>query len=566
MKFFTLLLGLLYFGAIKAGAQANYCPPPNIGFESGDFSNWSCDTGRIDGAGNINVVASQPVYDWFAMIDKSYYPQVDPFGNFPTLCPYGGTHSIMLGSQDTNKRAERISYTFTVPAGANQYALVFYYAVVLQNPHHQSYQQPRFTVKTYDLNDNTYVDCASFDFIASDTLTGFKRGTVLTPKDTAVYYKDWSPATINLQGLAGKQVRLEFTANDCSLGGHFGYAYLDIIEDCGSLISGNTYCNNQKSITLTAPGGFGDYLWYTGDLSTVLNSGQTLTITPPPPDGTKYVVIVHPINGLGCTDTLTTIAKSNNADFIFKVADTVYGCAHTTVDLTAASVTAGSSSNLQISYYTDMYGLDYLFQPQRISVSGTYYIKAISPAGCINVLPVHVIIGNPSLTVDNPQPVSYPATIDISTTFTHNANVTYNYFTNAAATLKVPDYQHIDKSGTYYIEAVNIIGCTTIKPVQVVVVPPPPPIVKAFNTFTPNNDGINDYFSVTIVGYGEFESLSIYNRYGQLMFETKSKDATWDGKYNGKPAGTGTYYWVFRGTNTYYHTKVVESGFIALIR
>jgi len=109
-------------------------------------------------------------------------------------------------------------------------------------------------------------------------------------------------------------------------------------------------------------------------------------------------------------------------------------------------------------------------------------------------------------------------------------------------------------------------GCVTIKPVTIVVNPPPPPITQAVNTFTPNNDGINDYFSVTIVGYGEFGSLRIYSRYGQLVFQTKSPDTPWDGKYNGRPAPVGTYYWLFDGINTYDHSKVVASGFITLIR
>jgi len=567
MRFFTLLIVFLLLDVVKINAQGSYCPPPNIGFETGTFGNWVCDTGRIDMAGNINVVPSAPVYGWQTMIDKNYYPQLDPYGNFPTLCPYGGTHSIVIGNIDTNRKAERISYTFTVPAGANQYALIFYYAVVLQNPHHLDYQQPRFTVKTYDLTDNTYIACSSFDFIASGSLPGFKLSSAptLNPKDT-VYYKDWAPATINLDGYAGKQVQLEFTANDCTLGGHFGYAYLDVDEDCGPPITGNAYCTNQNSVTLTAPGGFGDYLWYTPDLSKQLFEGQVYTISPPPADGTQYAVITYPFNGLGCADTLYTTVNKNNSDFNFKVTDTLYACAGGAVDLTASTVTAGSSSTLQLSYSTDADGLYYLYQPQSITMSGTYYIKAVSPQGCNNILPVNVIIGNPVVKVTNPPPVNYPATVDISTTFAHAPNTTYTYFTDSEATLMVDDYQHIGHSGTYYIKATSKTGCVTIKPVTVVVNPPPPPITQAVNTFTPNNDGINDYFSVTIVGYGEFGSLRIYSRYGQLVFQTKSSDTPWDGKYNGRPAPVGTYYWLFDGINTYDHSKVVASGFIALIR
>jgi gliding motility-associated-like protein len=317
---------------------------------------------------------------------------------------------------------------------------------------------------------------------------------------------------------------------------------------------------------LIAPGGFQDYLWFNPDFSKEFIDAQKYTISPPPPDGTKYAVVLFPFNGIGCVDTLYTVVNKIDANLIFKVADTVYGCVGTGIDLTAASVTAGSDNNLVFSYYDNASATGYLFEPKNILKSGTYYIQAVSPAGCINILPVNVVIANPSLIVHNPAPAVFPVTVDISSTFVHNNSYSYGYFTDSAATIPVDDYEHIAESGTYYIRAANPAGCTTTRHVNIVVVPPPPPVIKAPNTFTPNNDGINDYFFITVIGYGEFESLKIYNRYGQLVFETKSADNKWDGKYNGKPANPGTYYWVFDGANTYYHTKVTQSGFITLIR
>jgi len=570
MKLFNLFFILLCLGFINANAQGGYCPPPNIGFETGTFNGWSCDTGRVDANGDLALVACQPAFNRQTMIDKNYYQQIDPYGKFPTLCPYGGTHSIKLGNSDTNRRAESISYTFTVPANANKYDITFYYAVVIQNPPHVNYQQPRFTVKTFNTTDNSFITCSSFDFIASDTLSesGFKHSdtTLNTKRPAPVYYKDWAPATINLQGCAGKQVRLEFATNDCTLGGHFGYAYLDVVEDCVSPITGNSYCANQTAMSLTAPGGFGEYLWYTRDFSKVLSVGQVYNVSPPPPDGTKYAVILKPYNGYGCLDTLYTTVNENNSDLIFKVADTVFGCVNTGVDLTAASVTAGSSANLQLSYFTDIYALKYLYKPEKILSNGTYYIKAVNQEGCMNILPVNVVIANPAITVNTPPAVTFPVTVDLSTTFLHESNTTYDYFTDSAGTGTVINYQHIAHSGTYYVRGTNKTGCTTTRAINVTVTPPPPPIIKAPNTFTPNNDGINDYFFLTITGFGSFSSLRIYNRYGQLAFQTNSEEVKWDGRLNGKPANEGTYYWIFEGKNTYYNTKVTESGFITLLR
>lgn len=561
LLFFTLM-GL--FAIVTTYAQQTYCPPPNIGFEDGTFNHWQCDTGGIAANGEIEVIPSGQIYERQTMIDSNYYPRLDKYGNFPTLCPYGGTHSIRLGNDQGGARAERVSYTFTVPVAATQYNLVFYYAVVLENPTHYPFQQPRFTVKTFDVTDSTYVNCTSFDFVASFDLPGFKIST-LKAKDS-VFYKDWSPTTINLQGYAGKQIRLEFTTNDCTLGGHFGYAYLDVKEDCSSPITGNAYCTGQNGVSLLAPGGYGYYLWYTGDFSKLLGVGQGLKVSPAPPDQTKYAVVLTPHLGIGCPDTLYTTVSSINSGFTFAVKDTIYGCAGSSANLTAASVTSGSSPNLKLSYYADSLGTTYLYQPQHITTTGTYYIQAVNKGGCTNILPVQVEIGNPVVNVTDPEAVRYPATIDISTTFTHVPGVAYAYFSDNKATVALPDYKQVPRTGTYYILATAKGGCTTIAPVRVFVNSPPPPIVHAVNTFTPNGDGINDYFGVTITGYGEFNSLKIYNREGELVFQTTSEDILWDGKLKGSPLNVGTYYWVFDGTNTYDHTDVTKAGYITLIR
>lgn len=63
------------------------------------------------------------------------------------------------------------------------------------------------------------------------------------------------------------------------------------------------------------------------------------------------------------------------------------------------------------------------------------------------------------------------------------------------------------------------------------------------NVFSPNGDGLNDYFVIPFaVAQGNYQ-LSIYNRWGQLLFESSSYKLAWDGNSNsGAPAPPGTYY------------------------
>ncbi len=61
------------------------------------------------------------------------------------------------------------------------------------------------------------------------------------------------------------------------------------------------------------------------------------------------------------------------------------------------------------------------------------------------------------------------------------------------------------------------------------------------SAFTPNGDGKNDRWSIpTLQAFSHYELL-VYNRYGQLVFQTKNQYKTWDGSMNGTPLPTGTY-------------------------
>ncbi|MCL2413158.1 MAG: gliding motility-associated C-terminal domain-containing protein [Bacteroidales bacterium] len=68
------------------------------------------------------------------------------------------------------------------------------------------------------------------------------------------------------------------------------------------------------------------------------------------------------------------------------------------------------------------------------------------------------------------------------------------------------------------------------------------------NVFTPNDDGINDVFKAMSHdlphGFGIF-TIRIFNRWGNLVFESNDPNFEWDGNTsNGRPAPEGTYFWI----------------------
>lgn len=67
------------------------------------------------------------------------------------------------------------------------------------------------------------------------------------------------------------------------------------------------------------------------------------------------------------------------------------------------------------------------------------------------------------------------------------------------------------------------------------------------NVFTPDNNGVNDYFQF-VEGFQpasfEFFSMKVYNRWGQLLFESGDTQFKWDGTFEGRPLPEGVYFWI----------------------
>lgn len=60
------------------------------------------------------------------------------------------------------------------------------------------------------------------------------------------------------------------------------------------------------------------------------------------------------------------------------------------------------------------------------------------------------------------------------------------------------------------------------------------------SAFTPNGDGLNDTFGVKGEGINNYH-IYIYNRWGEVVFESTNPKQTWDGKFKGNNSETGTY-------------------------
>ena len=92
----------------------------------------------------------------------------------------------------------------------------------------------------------------------------------------------------------------------------------------------------------------------------------------------------------------------------------------------------------------------------------------------------------------------------------------------------------------YYLSAVDEHNCTALDSMKLDVLIR----VKVPNIFTPNGDGINDTWVIPGLDKYEQAMVSIFNRWGQPVYQSVGYPRAWDGRRNGEPLPSGTYYYV----------------------
>jgi gliding motility-associated-like protein len=121
----------------------------------------------------------------------------------------------------------------------------------------------------------------------------------------------------------------------------------------------------------------------------------------------------------------------------------------------------------------------------------------------------------------------------------------------------------LDKDILYTVTASNSIGCTAADDIKIKVYRGPEIFVP--NAFTPDGNGLNDILKVIPVGLKEFHFFRIYNRWGNIVFNTTNFTAGWDGKNAGAAPLAGTYMWIAEGVD-YKGNMVLRKGSVILLK
>jgi gliding motility-associated-like protein len=125
--------------------------------------------------------------------------------------------------------------------------------------------------------------------------------------------------------------------------------------------------------------------------------------------------------------------------------------------------------------------------------------------------------------------------------------ITYNWdFGDGATSNSInPTHSYSMPPGFYPVTLVafNEFGCSDTATLSIQLVEEP--LIYVPNTFTPNYDGTNDVFLPIIDSGIDIYTyrLLIFNRWGEVIFESLNKEVGWDGSYGGEIMQDGVYIW-----------------------
>ena len=390
--------------------------------------------------------------------------------------------------------------------------------------------------------------------------------TVTANGGTPAYTYNWNPsepatASIN-QVPAGNYSVTVTDANGCSL------VEDTIITQPSAALSLTVtatpvlcYGYPTGTIIAIAAGGTPVYSFTlaSGGTSVTSNSGEFHNLLP-----TTYTVTLT--DQKGCTaDSVVTVDSPPQLviDSTPAISPKCYGYTDGQIKVSAGGGTPGYSYQFS-NGVTDTSGID------NNIAAGTYKVTVTDNSGC-TVADSTITLTQPDSVIVNvtPAPVQVILGNELQLGATTNQNGTITYSWSPDFGLSCYDCPDPVFNGVfsqpYNVVATNQNGCSGSFPFTVTVVPE----YNIFfpNAFLPEGSGANRVWQV----FGKTNAVlefhvSVFDRFGEKVFESNSVDYQWDGSFKGKPAPLGVYTYMARIVWLNDYTEKLFEGTVTLLR
>ncbi len=210
-------------------------------------------------------------------------------------------------------------------------------------------------------------------------------------------------------------------------------------------------------------------------------------------------------------------------------------------------------------------GVNYLWQDNSTNSTynathqGLYWVKVTNQSNCSFKDTINIFYSNPNLNLGPDLTLCNGKSIEL--------NVGNKYISCLWQDNSTDSIFNINKQGVYWVTVVDNYNCIASDTINILYEDCDTPGIYIPNCFTPNGDGLNDIFKIeTTYNFSDFK-LYIYNRWGELIFESYDKDSGWDGTYRLKPVPNGIYVYLMVGTIKNTNDFILKkSGSVTLIR
>lgn len=326
----------------------------------------------------------------------------------------------------------------------------------------------------------------------------------------------------------------------------------------GFTISGDTVCQGSPvTFTNTSIGITPSYLWDFGDGTTDITTSPTHTYA----NTGAYKVSLTETDFVPCQDTASAWVQVDSASGISLTLSDSAICEGKAIDFTGAYTSIGNTAITwnfgDGSVVTNVNPVQHSYDTMGIftvTLSANYRAcPDTNISAQVHIYPYPLVDIGPDTSMCPGQSFSLKLTnLSIQTHPSDYINIWSNGDTAASIVA--------DAVGSYWLTVTTDKGCTISDTMEI----KPNCYMGIPNAFTPNGDGINDYFfprQLLADGLVSFK-MEIYNRWGEQVFATTNTDGRgWDGKFNGVIQPEGVFIYIidatFKNGQTEHHQGTV---------
>lgn len=327
-------------------------------------------------------------------------------------------------------------------------------------------------------------------------------------------------------------------------------ATADIVEDC-------PYVPHNLFVEVLGGSGTYTYEWTNseGDVISIFAEAEVA-----PRETSTYTVVVTDLCGYSDTTEVTVTILSPPL----------------LLDITPPQQICPGDSVLLTVYPTGGFGAYYYYWPHSGETTQSVWVKPESNSTYTVIVKddcqTFQVQTETAVTVVQPDadfnPITDPRFIGLPITFQNLSNNGQSYewdFGNGSTSTEVHPNNTYTVPGTYDVLLITTdrFGCvdSITKPIT---------ILEEFylyipNSFTPDDNRINSVFSVSAIGVVEFY-IRIFNRWGELLYESNDVDFEWDGIYDNERVQDGTYVWRIDYKSIHDDETQIKVGHVNVLR